>query len=269
MSKNVIVVGMPRSGTSMTTAIFVRCGYFVAQNEKASLRDGDEFNSEGYFEASDLIERNVRVLNRAGYAHHNTWKFEPIDDDQVDRIASLERQESDAEFVELFEANSPWVWKDPRLCYTLEYWWQYLEGTDTVVLLLHRSHRDIHVSFQRIGWRDASDESRRDVKRRTAHHIAAAKQAIERFDIPCVEIQYKDFKNNPKRVLATINEITGLQLSYDDLGFRPEFDHSSGRGAVERKMESLALSLPQPLVRAMKRLAPRKMLKAFFPSRFG
>ena len=253
----------------MTTAIFARIGYFVAQDERSNLREGDEFNLEGYFESSDLIENNVRVLGRAGFVHHNTWKFEPITDEQVARISNLEHLAEDAKFVEQFNRNSPWVWKDPRLCYTLAYWWPMLRATNTVVLLVHRSHRDIHLSFQRIGWRDGTSGDRKDVKERTEHHVHAAKKIIERNAIPFCEFQYEDFKQDPESVLKKINTLAELELSIDDLGFRPEFDHSSGRGAIERKLESAVLMLPNSLVRFAKRLVPKKMLNLLFPSRFG
>ena len=40
--KNTIVIGMPRSGTSMTAAIFARQGYFLAEDTDEELRPGDE-----------------------------------------------------------------------------------------------------------------------------------------------------------------------------------------------------------------------------------
>ncbi|MEJ2363028.1 MAG: hypothetical protein P8Z75_16755 [Gammaproteobacteria bacterium] len=51
MAFNTIVVGMPRSGTSMTAAIFARAGYYVSGDDEKQLRIGDEYNPDGYWEA--------------------------------------------------------------------------------------------------------------------------------------------------------------------------------------------------------------------------
>jgi hypothetical protein len=75
MPKNVIVVGMPRSGTSLTASIFSRKGYYVSGNEARELQAGDGHNPFGYCEAKGLIERNVELFSAAGYPHDNTWKF--------------------------------------------------------------------------------------------------------------------------------------------------------------------------------------------------
>jgi len=71
-SKNAIVLGMPRSGTSMTAAIFARQGYFLAADTNEELRPGDEHNPAGYFEASGLVERNAHLFRRVGYTAHNS-----------------------------------------------------------------------------------------------------------------------------------------------------------------------------------------------------
>ena len=58
MTYNAIVIGMPRSGTSMVTNIFAKSGFFLAEDESNELRAGDEFNPSGYWEAQDLISAN-------------------------------------------------------------------------------------------------------------------------------------------------------------------------------------------------------------------
>lgn len=269
MPKNVIIVGMPRSGTSMTASIFVRRGYFAAEEENSHLRDGDSFNPGGYFEADDLIEANVEVLKRVGYEHHNTWKFDPFRPDQVENIASLSASDSHVKLVQSFDQHAPWVWKDPRLCYTLGYWWPLVNHSNTRVLLLRRNADDIFKSFKRVGWRNESPEDKRDVQTRTQDHIREAEKAIRFHGIPYCEIDYSDFRNDVEKVIATIESTLGILLTREDLGFRPEFDHSSGRGSVERFMEKIADRMPKSIVAAGKALIPNRVLRFFFPTHFS
>ena len=65
MPRNIIVVGTPRSGTSLAASIFARLGHFVADDEAAQLRDPDHFNPGGYWEAEPLIEANASLFQRA------------------------------------------------------------------------------------------------------------------------------------------------------------------------------------------------------------
>ena len=155
MRKNVLVVGVPRSGTSMTAHIFVTKGYFVAKDAETELHSGDEFNPKGYWEANSLIEANVDLFKSVGYAFHNTWMFEPITDEQAARIPAVEKMPRHRELVDGYDANRPWIWKDPRLCYTLGYWWQFMNPETTAVLLLRRKVEHVFQSFLRMGWRKA------------------------------------------------------------------------------------------------------------------
>src|SRR5918999_879126 len=152
MSKNVIIVGMARSGTSVTARIFTYKGYFIGDMNKTFVREGDDHNPFGYFEADDLVAENVRVLNDSGFPFHNTWLFQPISQESAARIADIPILPAHRAFLRRYEENAPWVWKDPRLCFTLPYWWRLMDAARTVVVLVRRDPIDIYWSFQRMGW---------------------------------------------------------------------------------------------------------------------
>ena len=69
---NAIIVGMPRSGTSLTAGIFARKNYYVASDTSRELRPGDQFNPFGYWEAEPLTNYNAALLGMAGFGFHNT-----------------------------------------------------------------------------------------------------------------------------------------------------------------------------------------------------
>jgi len=217
--KNTIVIGMPRSGTSMTAAIFARQGYFLAEDEDEELRPGDENNPEGYFEAASLVERNVHLFRRVGYTAHNTWLFQPITDDQADQLQTLELTHTDRQFVSTYEQHSPWLWKDPRLCYTLGYWWPLLNPETTRVLVLRRRPEETWNSFLRLDWREFNEEARVDVYQRINHHLTTAMETIERLSIPHIVVHYDEYSESPMAVANRINTCMGLQLDIEALGF--------------------------------------------------
>jgi hypothetical protein len=267
MAKNVLVVGMPRSGTSMTAGIFARAGYFVTDEPDVDLRPGDPGNPDGYWEAEGLIERNVEVFREAGYEGHNTWLFDPIEPEVARRIHSVRPLEGHAEFIERFEENAPWIWKDPRLSYTLGYWWQLLDPENTCVVLTKRDPEAIYRSFLRLGWREPSNEARDDVYTRVEDHMAAATEAIRQFDIPHAVVEYERVADNSERIAEAISALCSIAVGASDLGFEQRFDHSSGRGRVTTLLERFVHSLPAAVRNLLKKAVPNAMIRAVFPER--
>ncbi|MCH9695850.1 MAG: sulfotransferase [Gammaproteobacteria bacterium] len=261
MRKNVVVVGMPRSGTSLTASIFANQGYFLAEDSESELREGDSDNPDGYFEARSLVEANARILDRAGYAHHNTWLYEAIGEDEANAIGKLEHLQEDRDLLKTYDESAPWVWKDPRLCYTLAYWWPLFDHSTTRVLLARRSPDQIWNSFVRLGWREDSTANKDDVYGRISNHLSAAKSTIELLEIPFIEIDYSEYASQPKAVSARINACMSTDTTPADLGYRSRFNHSGKFGSVERIARKLVSAIPQNLRKALKRAIPGKNLE--------
>lgn len=265
MAKNVIVVGMPRSGTSMLAAVFARKGFFVAEDVEEELREPDRANPDGYWEARSLVDRNVEVLAAAGFPHHNTWLFDAIPPVQASRLADLDPLPEHRHFAESYQQHAPWIWKDPRLCYTLRYWWPLLDHAGTRVLLIKRSHEAIFRSFVRLGWRDETEEARADVIRRIDDHLSAAEQALSSLQIPHLVLSYEAFSKDGPRIARQLGELLEADFTPSDLGFEKRYDHSSVPGRALFMLERLAMSLPSPVRRAVRTCAPSSWLGRVFP----
>lgn len=263
MPKNILVVGMPRSGTSLAAALFTRKGYFVGDIESERLRTGNSKNPFGFFEADELVERNVNILRRAGYEFHNTWLFSPISDSAINAVPQLPPEQADRDFVQRYEARAPWLWKDPRLCITLPYWWKLLDHERVAVVLTTRDSADIYWSFRRFGWNLARD----DVVRRVEQHVRAAKRAVDALGIPHVAVGYNEYRERPAHVANVLSRLAEIELTPDDLNFRPELDHSSPGGKATTVALAMVKKLPRAPVRRVERQAPRWLLGRLFPER--
>ena len=252
--QNVIVVGMARSGTSMTADLFQRHGYFVAA-EQAELRSGDKFNPSGYWEASRLLDANREVLRASGYTHDNTWMFPPIGESCAARVWTLDPLDGHRELIHLYEQNRPWVWKDPRLCFTLPYWWRLMDPSRTSVLLITRDEDEILRSFQRVGWRRDLDPKRLTICIR--QHISAARNAIAQLSIPHLEIDYSDFRHRPEQLAQELKIHFGVVCSSPDLGYHAKHNTSSLVGRWRWRGERLWMSVPELIRSVLKRLLRR------------
>jgi hypothetical protein len=268
MSKNVIIVGCPRSGTSMTTNIFASNGYFVAEDSNTQLRQGDEFNPSGYWEAEPLIRANAEVFSAAGFSFDNTWLYEAISEQQEQQIDALATMAEHQKLVDTYNKNSPWVWKDPRLCYTLQYWWQLMHESTTGVLLLKRDPEQIFQSFLRLKWRDGSPQQKAEGLERIVNHMKAAEATVKRYNIPHLVVHYEEFESSPQQVVQKINAFFGLSLSASDLGYDKKLNHKGLKGRLSLLLDRAADLLPDRVRKAVKGLMPKKLLNLIFPHRY-
>lgn len=117
MAKNVVVIGMHRSGTSAITDALGLLG--CSLGDTGDFTSPKRWNPQGNWEHQRLIDRNDLVLE----LHGGTWFAPPLlPGDWAGRPkaqAMIPRLRS--EFAEIYPEEG-WVWKDPRACLTLPLW---------------------------------------------------------------------------------------------------------------------------------------------------
>ena len=259
---------MPRSGTSMVTNIFAQSGFFAAEDESNDLRAGDEFNPSGYWEAEDLINANDEIFTAVGYAPHNTWLEEPISFIQAEEILQLTPTEEHIQLVKKYNSRQPWVWKDPRLCYTIGYWWPLLDHRNTQIIFLKREPKQIYSSFLRLNWRDSGQEGLDDVMKRIDDHLSNAEASIARYSIPHIVVNYSDFGDYAEQTSIKIGDFFEIDLDSKDLGFDNKLNTSGFRGAVMKTVVKFGDLLPYSARNLLKKMAPKFLLKIIFPHRY-
>jgi hypothetical protein len=115
----IVILGMHRSGTSLTAELVHRWG--AHGGEKAML-EANGWNPRGFWEYRPLVDFNDRLLQAVG----SSWKVPPAESEDA-RLAGM-AQESvyrAAAFEllgEMQNGEGPWFWKDPRLTLLLPFW---------------------------------------------------------------------------------------------------------------------------------------------------
>jgi hypothetical protein len=134
MSRNVLVVGMHRSGTSATTRLINLLGVSMCQDE--DLIAGGQGNEAGYWESSRLSDFNEALLGTMGGA----WWRPPLLSQGWLAAAVAGQGDSALERFRQSYPEEPWVWKDPRNCILLPFWRRLLPPDPVVVLALRNLH---------------------------------------------------------------------------------------------------------------------------------
>ncbi|MCK4257687.1 MAG: sulfotransferase [Halanaerobiales bacterium] len=118
MDKNqkvIVVLGMHRSGTSMTAGILTKLGVDMGKK----LLGGGRGNPKGHFEDLEFLSLNRDILRTVG----GNWQNPP------DKEVILVQKERFKERIrELFEKRTSeiWGWKDPRTSLTIELYMPFL-----------------------------------------------------------------------------------------------------------------------------------------------
>jgi hypothetical protein len=259
--RSAIIVGLPRSGTSLTAAIFVKKNY----RTPSDLLPTNEANPFGYWEAESLNDNNAAVLAAAGFPFHNTWMFDRIQPAHARKIFELSPLPEHKRYLQAFEQHRPWVWKDPRFCYTLAYWWPMMNPKTTGVVLVRRTKAAIYRSFDRLDWRRPIAAGKDDFYARIDDHLGAAMDAIRTFDIPHLEIDYDEFLDAPERLADRISGFFGISVTAADLNARPELNHNYLRGRMSGTLRIVTRVLPGRAKRALRRIVPQSVMDALYP----
>jgi hypothetical protein len=131
--RNVLVIGMHRSGTSATTRLINLLGLSMCPDE--DLIGAGPGNEAGYWESSRLTNLNEELFGVMGGA----WWRPPVL--TGDRLATAVAEQGARALERLRQSypEEPWVWKDPRNCILLPFWRRLIEQP-VVVLALRNLH---------------------------------------------------------------------------------------------------------------------------------
>ncbi|MGA9876762.1 MAG: sulfotransferase [Solirubrobacteraceae bacterium] len=131
----ICVMGMGRSGTSLTTALIGLLGVYLGPEERM-LDPVESDNARGYWEQRELCWINEEVLGSFGGTWERPpslrahWERSPVLDDARDRARAV--------LAEMFGGTTMrWAWKDPRTAVTLPFWRDLIGKMDYVICVRH------------------------------------------------------------------------------------------------------------------------------------
>ena len=111
MGSNVLIIlGMHRSGTSLTANWLNRCGLNVGDN----LEVGNFSNVKGHFEDIDFLELHEALLDESGLHRWGLYDLRdfPLGSEQKKRVGALVTKKN--------KLRPQWGWKEPRTCLFLD-----------------------------------------------------------------------------------------------------------------------------------------------------
>lgn len=114
--KTIVVLGMHRSGTSMTSAILEKVGINMGKETLGA----SVSNPVGHFEDKMFYELNKKILRDAG----GNWKNPPAHKN----ILNLRGKYKEEIKQLILNKKNNWGWKEPRTSLTIELYYPYLNN---------------------------------------------------------------------------------------------------------------------------------------------
>ena len=206
MRKNVIILTHGWTGSSVFTALIAKAGYWYGKDTFQKI----DYNT---YENLELIELNKRMLEELGFGGDHEHEFDPQE------VIRLEQQSANIdlspyrEFVARCNQNSPWIWKDPRLTWTIRVWAKMLELEDVAFIILTRDDEQAWIS----------SNLRRHIQSRRFTHAYnhgitdSLKQFLGQVNKNFVELEFEDLLLRPEDTIADITRHLGTVLTKEDL----------------------------------------------------
>jgi hypothetical protein len=185
LPKEVIILGMHRSGTSMLSGIVERLGIDMGDDQP-----GRQFsNPMGHYEDGDFLTLNESILATAGGSWNNPPAADLINDQALgfgDRLEQIIR----GKFQK--NENQSWGWKDPRTSLTIQLYFPYLKNP--YILWCQRDQAAISNSL----WK-RNKITPQQSERLTDHYQLMIGDFIEKHpEIPVLRVSYQDIVNRPE-----------------------------------------------------------------------
>jgi hypothetical protein len=193
--KTILVIGMHRSGTSMTSGVLRMMGVNIGH----ILLGPTEHNKKGHFENYFFEKLNKSILKEAGGSWHD-----PPDKQRL--FEATIRKGFQIQTLIRAEQDRLWGWKDPTTVLILEGYLPYLRNL--YLILCKRDKEDIIRSLIK---RDHFNYEK--ARALTDYYTKEINMLKDRYDIPTLEVDFKEFLFNPKDVIDDISEFIQVNVN--------------------------------------------------------
>lgn len=207
MRKNVIILTSGLSGSSVLTALIARAGYWFGNETKKLTYDT--------YENSTLVNLNIRLFQACGCPWDDPGGVAAPAVEQLRHVSDDELRTECMKFVEECEMHSPWLWKDPRLCFTIGFWSQLVdtEGCRFVVMT-----REVKQMWAGAILRGHFRRSIVEMARMQANSIEAAHRFLNsRPPQDWQELSFEELLLHPSRSVDQLNTFLNIDLKVSDL----------------------------------------------------
>ena len=204
---NVVILTHGFTGSSILSGLMARAGYWCG-GSTVQKTDYDTYENQKLVALNDMMMRELEYVHESDAVPWNDQKL--VDLEKKGEGIDLAPYR---EFVSYCDENGPWVWKDPRLMWTIRIWSNLLDLPRTRFILLTREFDQFWISAN---------------LRRHIHSRAFARQMldgmngsmldfVESRNCRYLRVVLEELLVDPSATLVRLNDFLGTSLSAEDL----------------------------------------------------
>lgn len=205
MTPNVIVLTNGLSGSSVLTGLIAKSGYWLGDETK--LR---EYNT---YENSRLVDLNIRILKHSGFDWAHGLDIPPPSIEKIKQLAESKDQEEYRAFISACDRHQPWLWKDPRLCYTIFFWKHLIDFDNIKLIIMERDLKQIWTG-QILRTKVPIPLDKLQIIQRDSYRSCL--QFVKEARIPYHELTFEQLILEPEKSLVGLSEFLGKEISMEE-----------------------------------------------------
>ena len=206
MKNNMIIFTTGSSGSSVLTGLIATQGYWLGDETK-------QLNFDTY-ENAELVDLNIRILKESGFRRIDCNDIPPPSIEKIKLLKKTIDPTDFKKFVQKCNQNKPWIWKDPRLSYTIHFWDQFEEVKKSDVLFVSR---DALQSYAGLIISRKVPMSYSDYSKINSNYFKSYKKFVKSNQIHDFKIGFEDLILKPEESILSLNERFSLNISFEDL----------------------------------------------------
>ena len=205
--KNVIILGPGRTGSSFLAGLISHNKFYI-NLEKIQARRA---YPDGDYENPELIDLNKKLFFASGYDHHKIRYGRSVDINAMKNLAQGNELEEFKALIKKCAQNRPWLWKDPRLCYTIHFWQEFLNFNDINLIFITRDHYQIFRSYTK----HQIPLTQKEIYEKYDKQVQTVENFLQTNGLDALRIHFNEFKDKPS-LIDKLNQFLGTYITMDD-----------------------------------------------------
>lgn len=200
--KNIVILTHGWTGSSIFSALFGEVGYWLG--DKTMVKpDYDTFENAG------LVAWNEKLLRQLAPDLNHEHQFSDSDIEKIANRADSTDLSTCQDFVADCNRHRPWVWKDPRLTWTIRAWAKVMNFEQTAFLVLTRDQTQAWISAN-LRRHVQSFKFTRDYNGGVTRSNL---RFLEEHGLQHMQLSFEDLLLEPEATIANLNAFFGVNLS--------------------------------------------------------
>lgn len=206
MKKNVIILTHGWTGSSVFTGLLGKAGYNYGE-QTVQKTDYDTH------ENMELVDLNNRMMEELGFKGNHEHRFnQKLVEEMAANAANIDLKPYQ-EFVERCQNNRPWIWKDPRLTWTIRVWAKMLSFDETAYIILTRDDEQAWISSNL----RRHIQSREFTRAYNNGITTSLKKFLSENNQKFLEFEFEDLLLRPELTIKELNHFLDIDLSMSDV----------------------------------------------------